>query len=391
MGKARGEWARVDAQMPVGRKARRLARLLGDPMAWAYVVALWLYAIRECLGDDLSSLEESEIAEAAGWQGDAHGFVEALVETRWLDRPALGRLILHEFELYNVRFVERQEAERAAARERMRNLRAAARGTSPGTPGTEGTPSSGAGTPAEAGTPAAAAGSSPERSPERSRARATFRLVSSRPVGEVRRGAPGEDPDFDRFWRAYPRRSRRDVTYEAWLSSAGRRPPIDVLLARVEALKASVEWTREGGRYRPWSRDFLECGRWEDPFTPLPAAPPPRREREISDLLGALAAAVPGHGPLRERIRALQGGPEEVERQLVELEREALAEIERSLTADQVRDVEQTVERAVAGLTHLTAHGRRDVGKRLRVQELRRRAGLPVLSLFAPEAQQANP
>jgi hypothetical protein len=121
-------------------------------------------------------------------------------------------------------------------------------------------------------------------------------------------------------------------------------------------------------------------------------------EREVVDAvdvgarLAALAAALPATLPdraaLAARILALAGDTESVEAALAGLDREILARQEAALSPAERREVEARVEETVAGLFgHLFAGDVDRARDRLRRQVLRRHLGLPVLSLFSPEAE----
>jgi len=108
--------------------------------------------------------------------------------------------------------------------------------------------------------------------------------------------------------------------------------------------------------------------------------------------LAALAAALPEKTPDRaaiaERIAGLQGDTEHVEQALAALDRELLAAAERELSETDRAAVEAQLDETVAGLFGSLFAGDVDRAReRLRRQVLRRRLGLPVLSLFSPEAE----
>ncbi len=113
---------------------------------------------------------------------------------------------------------------------------------------------------------------------------------------------------------------------------------------------------------------------------------------DLATRLAHLAAALPEDLPRREywqgRVRALTGDAEEVEAALVELDRELLEAAGESL--DGARR-EEVAARLAASLAPLRGRLPRSELERaegyLREQVLRRSLALPVLSLFAPEAE----
>lgn len=124
-----------------------------------------------------------------------------------------------------------------------------------------------------------------------------------------------------------------------------------------------------------------------------------RAEPEPFDLEGRLqrlAAALPADLPERERwadeierLDAETGGDmEAVEERLGTMETGMLATVSSALDEAMVRDLEQKVEEALSRLARRLpeeerARSRRHLHRRL----LRQHAGLPVLSLFSPEAE----
>jgi hypothetical protein len=118
-------------------------------------------------------------------------------------------------------------------------------------------------------------------------------------------------------------------------------------------------------------------------------APGERAEADPLDIaarLRSLAAAVPAG--FAERVLALQGDAPSVEAALSALDREMLAASAGSLSPDLREEVEAAVEKTLAALkSRLPSDELERSRERLTYQVLRQRLGLPVLSLFSPEAQ----
>lgn len=117
---------------------------------------------------------------------------------------------------------------------------------------------------------------------------------------------------------------------------------------------------------------------------------------DVSARLRALAAVLPQTLPLREeiasRITALEGSPQSVEELLSGVDREMLAAAGASLDEPARAELETAVEKTLAGLrARLPAEELERSRERLRSQILRQRLGLPVLSLFSPEAEIPDP
>ncbi len=114
-------WIKVATDLPDHPKAAALARRLGDPRAWSYVVALWLYAARYypsgALPDDPDV--RAALEAAARWNGEPGALAEALIEARVLERRR-RRLVVHGWDEW-----QRPHMDKAAeARARLRKFRA---------------------------------------------------------------------------------------------------------------------------------------------------------------------------------------------------------------------------------------------------------------------------
>ncbi len=120
---------------------------------------------------------------------------------------------------------------------------------------------------------------------------------------------------------------------------------------------------------------------------------------DVPARLANLAAALPedlaGRDALAEEIRTLSGDAETVEARLTALDRELVRRVSDALSATDAADVERQLSASRAALSErLPAAELERAGERMREEVLRRRLGLPVLSLFAPEAlpsQEPNP
>jgi len=108
--------------------------------------------------------------------------------------------------------------------------------------------------------------------------------------------------------------------------------------------------------------------------------------------LQALAAALPpNQSSLAARIVLLAGDPQEIEEGLATLDGEMLATATASLDEPARREVEAAVEKTLAGLRgRLSVEELERSRERLGWQILRQRLGLPVLSLFSPDAEPAG-
>jgi hypothetical protein len=107
--------------------------------------------------------------------------------------------------------------------------------------------------------------------------------------------------------------------------------------------------------------------------------------------LSAAIAALSGHQALAARVAALSApasDPQAIEERLAELDREMLDRAEEGLSAELRAEIAAAVGKTLASLAaRLPAEELDKARERLSRQILRRRLGLPVLSLFSPEAE----
>lgn len=112
---------------------------------------------------------------------------------------------------------------------------------------------------------------------------------------------------------------------------------------------------------------------------------------DVPARLAALAAALPeslaGRAELAARILPLAGDSAVVEHALAALDAELLAGAETALPPDLAAEIAAAVESTLAALAARLPETEIDRARdRLRQQILRKRLGLPILSLFSPDA-----
>jgi hypothetical protein len=71
-------------------------------------------------------------------------------------------------------------------------------------------------------------------------------------------------PGFDQFWAAYPRKVSKAAAEKAWAKIAPDAAQLAVILAAVEAHKASEKWRKDAGEFIPYPATWLNGRRWED-------------------------------------------------------------------------------------------------------------------------------
>ena len=172
--------------------------------------------------------------------------------------------------------------------------------------------------------------------------------------------------------------------------------PLELVLRTVREVFARRETRRDEERHKKvWSLGY--CKRsveavWRRQQELL--APGAEGEEQALDvparlenLSAALPAGLPDHDEAAERIRALTGDAQVIEESLTEIDRELLQRAADALPEPDRQAIESELEASRAALVgRLPAAELERASEALREQILRRRLGLPVLSLFAPEA-----
>lgn len=75
---------------------------------------------------------------------------------------------------------------------------------------------------------------------------------------------PPDDPAWDQFWAAYPRKTAKIDARKAWDKLSPDADTLKVILEALEAQKKSPQWTKEGGQFIPHPATWLNAKRWED-------------------------------------------------------------------------------------------------------------------------------
>lgn len=116
--------------------------------------------------------------------------------------------------------------------------------------------------------------------------------------------------------------------------------------------------------------------------------PPIDAPARLARLGAALAEGLPRRAEWARRIGALRGSNQAIEEGLAAIDRQLTLDTEQALEAGERAAIAAAVERRLAPLSgRLTRDQTEEARHRLFEQELRRRASLPILSLFSPAAR----
>lgn len=133
-------WFELHQELCAHPKTKRLAKALGIclPQAVGHCVCLWTWAMSYAQDGDLTDHGEDGIADAAQWPGDARQFVNAMIECgigdkpgflEWVDGDVVNALVIHDWEDYAGKYIEKRDREKLRQRERRSQVKPAVRTT----------------------------------------------------------------------------------------------------------------------------------------------------------------------------------------------------------------------------------------------------------------------
>ncbi len=121
-------WIELQQSIVTHKKTRRLARALGlgvpagIPQTVGHLCLFWLWCVDGTKDGSLTDLDAQDIADAAGWAGDAEAFTEAMIAAEFIDRQEDG-LRIHDWDDYIGRLMEQRKDAREKERLRKQKYR----------------------------------------------------------------------------------------------------------------------------------------------------------------------------------------------------------------------------------------------------------------------------
>lgn len=235
-----GDWIKMRSNLRRHPKVVRIASALNADRLRVVggLHAVWCLFDEHSEDGQLSGYTPSAVDEEIGWPG----FTQALIGVGWVDWDGNDGLSLPEFDTHNgasakrrAQEADRKRAERGAAKER-----------------------------AQDGEKSSASDADKKRTREEKRREEKKKYPPQPPVA---RGEASPDVGFDRFWAAWPAHPRKAAKRQclAKWQAKGLEVQADAIVAKVEALKTSAAWTKDGGEYIPAPLVWLNQDRWEAP------------------------------------------------------------------------------------------------------------------------------
>lgn len=69
---------------------------------------------------------------------------------------------------------------------------------------------------------------------------------------------------FEIFWKAYPKKKSKGQAETTWNKIKPSNTLLQTMLAKIEVLKTSKEWLKDGGQFIPHPSTWLNAKGWED-------------------------------------------------------------------------------------------------------------------------------
>jgi hypothetical protein len=86
---------------------------------------------------------------------------------------------------------------------------------------------------------------------------------------------PEDDPEWVRFWNAYPKRVAKKEARKAWAELNPSSAVVDQMIATLAWQSRTPAWTKQNRAFAPYPASWIRAERWTDE----PCQPPPTTTR----------------------------------------------------------------------------------------------------------------
>lgn len=211
--------AAVKKDTPSKMKFKVLKRRLGLPFyrAVGLLESLWWVTTNNAPAGDIGRLSNEEIAASLEWENDPDELIQTLIDCGWIDTHDDHRLVVHDWATHVPNWLKAQ----------FRHYKKAFAGTSSENASENASKN---------GTIVSSLGISSEN-----RYLENY-YPKEKPSKKASEKVVVEDPNFIRFWNAFPKRRRcaRAKAREAWAKAMLKADPEDLIAAAVEYAASSA-------------------------------------------------------------------------------------------------------------------------------------------------------
>lgn len=118
-------WIEVHHELPKHKKTMRFKTALKvkTPQAVGHLVMLWLHCIENASDGDITDIPPDDLALFSGYAGKGQVFVDALLTSSYADRMDDGRIVLHDWNDYAGKLLEKRQKDADRKRENRRTVR----------------------------------------------------------------------------------------------------------------------------------------------------------------------------------------------------------------------------------------------------------------------------
>lgn len=110
------KWMRVETDFVDHPKTFRLAALLQEPLAEAYVLRAWTFLSRFCPTGHVRDIDGTALEAACRWRGQPGALLDALVKCEWLEVSKDGGWEAHDWSDHQGKVAQRAAKERERKR-----------------------------------------------------------------------------------------------------------------------------------------------------------------------------------------------------------------------------------------------------------------------------------
>jgi len=241
------------------------------PQAVGHLHLLWWWALDNVPSGNLSNITDEVVARASHWKGDCHTFVQALIESGFIDDSTK---YLHDWNDYAGRLIAKREANTLRMREQrathvQRTTIAHAGATVPN--------------PTVPNPTVPNSTLPPYIPPAREPAPVKTEKTQDKPVtaSEIPDTAPGmpvsgvENPqtklnktiisaNFETFWKSYPKKMSKGDAEKAFLKINPDESLLAVMLAKIKEALDKGYWSLDNKKFIPHPATWLNRRGWED-------------------------------------------------------------------------------------------------------------------------------
>lgn len=91
-----------------------------------------------------------------------------------------------------------------------------------------------------------------------------MKCVACGHINETRKKITLPDADFDKFWKAYPRKTGKFLASKVWKAINGDQALVQIIMEAVSRQRRSSDWLKDNGAFIPHASTWLHQRRWYD-------------------------------------------------------------------------------------------------------------------------------